>query len=211
MMKDDHHNPVQEKQVSLLHLPIIRLDAGRDPCAAADLECHVEDGIFGRTAILDSIQSAGTTASTRYNTIAHLVGFIVDHAAGSYLYANHVLDLVARGHLVVRSGCLSGLPRSLAEVYHLRCGLAFPTPESFSPVSRVLSICLAAAQPMRLKDIVGILGGSSDNGATWSDAVVMRNIVEDVRKFGMMLRVKEDRVEFEHSSVRDWLQDSSHR
>ena len=209
MMKDDPYNPVQEKQVSLLHLPIIRIDAGRDPCA--DLERHVEDGIFGHAAILDSIQSAGTTASTRYHTIARLVGFIVDHAAGSYLYTNHVLDLVARGHLVVRSGCLSGLPRSLAEVYHLRCGLAFPTPESFSPVSRVLSICLAAAQPMRLKDIVGILGGSSDNGATWSDAVVMRNIVEDVRKFGMMLRVKEDRVEFEHSSVRDWLQDSSHR
>ena len=43
MMKDDPHNPVQEKQVSLLHLPIIRIDAGRDPCA--DLERHVEDGL----------------------------------------------------------------------------------------------------------------------------------------------------------------------
>jgi hypothetical protein len=203
---------LQEEQLRLCNLPILRLDATRDVNAAADFERHVEDRIFSCAAILANMQAAGPpTPSAKYNTIARLFAFIVDHAAGSYLYANHILDLVARGHLAVRSGNLSCLPRSLAEVYHLHCSLAFPTVESFSTVSQVLSICLAAVQPLLLNDILHILRGWCDSGATSLGTATLANISVDLNKMSLMLRIKADRMEFKHASVRDWLQHSDHR
>jgi hypothetical protein len=202
---------LQEERLRLCNLPILRLDANNDASAAADFEHHVEERIFGCAAILNHIQAAGLTPSSKYNTIARLVAFIVNHAAGSYLYANQVLDLVARGHLAVRSGNLSCVPRTLTEVYHLHCSLAFPTVESFSITGLVLSICLAAVQPMLLKDILHILSGCCDSGASVHGAATLANIAVDLNKMWLMLRIKADRVEFRHTSVRDWLQDPDHR
>ncbi len=115
--------------------------------------------------------------------------------------------LVAQSHLTVRAGNLCRwLPRNLSEVYHLRCSREFPTPESFSRVSRMLSICLAAARPLSPRDLAGILR-ERDGGATECGAALVGNL----RKMAGMLQVEEGRVVFAHSSVRDWLQDDRHR
>ena len=149
----------------------------------------------------------------RYSIIARIVAFITDNAGGSYLYANHVLDLIAGGHLAVRSGILSGLPRNLAEVYHLHCELSFPTPESFHMFGRVLSICLAAVQPLLLKELPSFLRRRRcrDGGATRTDAADLATMSGDFRKVWLLMRIKREKVEFRHSSVRDWLQDPGHR
>ncbi len=184
------------------------MDATRDANAAADFERHVEEVIFRSAAILANIQACGSASITsKYTTIAKLFVFIVDNARGSYLYANHVMDLVAQSHLTVRAGNLCRwLPRNLSEVYHLRCSREFPTPESFSGVSRMLSICLAAARPLSPRDLAGILR-ERDGGATECGAAM----VDNLRKMAGMLQVQEGRVVFVHSSVRDWLQDDRHR
>jgi hypothetical protein len=175
---------------------------------AAEFERHVEEVIFRSAAILVNIQAVSTASITsKYTTIAKLVAFIVDNARGSYLYANHVMDLVAQSHLTVRAGNLCRwLPRNLSEVFHLRCSREFPTPESFSGVGRMLSICLAAARPLSPRDLAGILR-ERDGGATECGAAM----VDNLRKMARMLQVQEGRVVFAHSSVRDWLQDDRHR
>lgn len=114
----------------------------------------------------------------------------------------------------MRSGNLGCLPRNLAEVYHLYSSRAFPTADSFSGMSQVLAICLAAAQPLLLTDIVSIVlqqGGHFGGAGTGNGAAIALRVAEDLQKLGHMVRLREERLEFCHCSVRNWFQDPGHR
>ncbi|KAJ8880923.1 hypothetical protein PR048_017396 [Dryococelus australis] len=90
-----------------------------------------------------------TAASNQFRFSQYLAGL----AKGSFLFAKMTLDLLERGHLVVKSSGYKVLPVSLAQIFLLHFNLRFPTVRSFEQVSPILSVCLAALYPLTLLEI----------------------------------------------------------
>ena len=51
--------------------------------------------------------------------------YLTETSGGSFLFAKLVLDLIERGHLVIKSTSFKVLPVSLSEVFQLECNLKF--------------------------------------------------------------------------------------
>jgi hypothetical protein len=61
------------------------------------------------------------------------------------------LDLIERGHLVLKSSNYKVLPRTLSEVFQLEFNLKFPTSKSFENISTILCVCLATRHPLTIE------------------------------------------------------------
>ena len=57
-------------------------------------------------------------------------------ARGCFLYVKMVLDLLERGHLVIKSSSFNVLPLSLAEIFLLEFNLKFPSARAFQKVRK---------------------------------------------------------------------------
>ena len=94
--------------------------------------------------------------------------YLTEKAHGSYLFAKLVLDLLERGHLVIKSTSFKVLPVSLAEVFMLEFNLKFPTVQSFHNVADMLAVCLAAIRPMTVTEIFQAVNALAIHGQlTW--------------------------------------------
>ena len=65
---------------------------------------------------------------------ARITQFLVQVARGCFLYVKMVLDLLERGHLVIKSSSFNVLPLSLAEIFLLEFNLKFPSARAFQKV-----------------------------------------------------------------------------
>ena len=65
---------------------------------------------------------------------ARITQFLVQVARGCFLYVKMVLDLLDRGHLVIKSSSFNVLPLSLAEIFLLEFNLKFPSARAFQKV-----------------------------------------------------------------------------
>ena len=65
---------------------------------------------------------------------ARITQFLVQVARVCFLYVKMVLDLLERGHLVIKSSSFNVLPLSLAEIFLLEFNLKFPSARAFQKV-----------------------------------------------------------------------------
>ena len=80
---------------------------------------------------------------------ARITAYLTQVARGCFLYVKLSLDLLDRGHLVVKSSSgFNVLPMTLAQIYLLECNLRFPSERSFDKVRDLLQVALAALAPM---------------------------------------------------------------
>ena len=70
---------------------------------------------------------------------------------GCFLYCKLLLDLIERGHLVLKSSNYKILPVNLSEIFLLLFNLKFPTIRSFEKLCVILNVCLASLYPLTLK------------------------------------------------------------
>ncbi|CAG2057215.1 unnamed protein product, partial [Timema podura] len=127
----------------------------------------------------------------------HLAGL----AGGSFLFAKMTLDLLERGHLVVKSSGYKVLPVSLAQIFLLHFNLRFPTVRSFEQVLPVLSVCLAALYPLTLLEIYySVCSLQTDSFLPWDEFLARFKLLS-----GFLIKRLDNTFMFFHPSFREWL------
>ncbi|CAM9547135.1 unnamed protein product [Lampetra fluviatilis] len=113
---------------------------------SADLQAYVSSRVQSSCEIQQNV-SLGTG---RLDTIAlgRLGGHLCSLSRGSFLYLRLTLDLIERGHLVLKSSSYKVVPVSLAELYLLQCNMRFPTTSAFERVLPLLNVALASLHPL---------------------------------------------------------------
>ena len=114
------------------------------------------------------LQHDGSQIGPQERFLQHLT----QTSQGNFLFAKLVLDLIERGHLVIKSSSFKVLPVSLAEVFQLECNLKFTTVQSFSKVTDILSVCLASLVPLSVPEIYNAVNAlKKEPESNWQDFV----------------------------------------
>lgn len=120
---------------------------------------------------------------------------------GSFLFAKLTLDLIERGHLVIKSTSYKVLPVSLAQIFLLNFNMRYPTQTAYEKISSILSVCLAALYPLTLLEIFYSVN------ALVTEAPIEWN--EFLQRFKMLSGFLVKRIDntymFFHPSFREWL------
>ncbi|KAK3915593.1 Protein TANC2 [Frankliniella fusca] len=140
---------------------------------------------------------SGKTEQSRFSQ--HLASL----ARGSFLFAKLTLDLIERGHIVVKSSSYKVLPVSLSEIFLLHFNLRFPTLRSFEKVQPILSVCLAALYPLTLLELFYSVNSLlTDSYLSWEEFVQRFNILA---ASGLLVKRRDNTYMFFHPSFREWL------
>ena len=103
---------------------------------------------------------------------ARFTQHLTDASKGCFLFAKLVLDLITKGHLIIKSSSsFKVLPISLAQVFLLECNLRFSSIKSFEKASDILSICAASLTPMNCNQIFHTLNALRPEKSTWPEFV----------------------------------------
>lgn len=120
---------------------------------------------------------------------------------GSFLFAKLTLDLIEKGHLVVKSTSYKVLPVSLAQIFLLNFNLRFPTQTAYDKVSSILSVCLAALYPLDLKEIFYSVNALlTECPIEWADFLQRFKMLA-----GFLVKRIDNTYMFFHPSFREWL------
>lgn len=166
------------------------------------LQKDLNDYIAFRTNHSPQIQhniscSGRETSSSVGKFSQHLVNL----ARGSYLFTKLTLDLLERGHLVIKSTSYKVLPINLAQIYLLHFNLKFPTETAFNKVATMLSVCLATLAPLTLPDIFYTLNALNVNEPLeWDEFLQNFNMLS-----GFLVKRSDLTYMFFHPSFREWL------
>ncbi|KAL0269173.1 UNVERIFIED_CONTAM: hypothetical protein PYX00_006985 [Menopon gallinae] len=139
----------------------------------------------------------GVASTSQFRFSQHLLGL----SKGSFLFAKLTLDLLEKGHLVVKSSGYKVLPVSLAQIFLLHFNLRFPTLRSFEKVMPLLSVCLAAMYPLTLLEIfysINALYG--DKFLSWEEFLERFKVLS-----GFLVKRLDNTYMFFHPSFREWL------
>lgn len=124
------------------------------------------------------------------------VAAIADRAAGSFQYAETVLNEIRSGELHLDE--LDHLPKELGSLYYRFADRRFPGPTDFRVARSVLSVLLAAREPLTRAQLQSITRLDRDEVAATLDALSCFLTWD--------LGAEEDRVyRTAHKSVGDWL------
>ncbi|XP_016965795.1 protein TANC2 isoform X4 [Drosophila biarmipes] len=139
---------------------------------------------------------AGSQPQTKF--VSHLQSL----SRGSMLYAKLILDLIARGQLVIKSSSYKVLPVSLAQIFLLHFNLRFPTARSFEQAAPILNVCLAALYPLTLDEIFYSMEalGHGREALSWPDFMQRFKLLD-----GFLIKRLDNTYMFFHSSLREWL------
>ncbi|XP_037720684.1 protein TANC2 isoform X2 [Drosophila subpulchrella] len=139
---------------------------------------------------------AGSQPQTKF--VSHLQSL----SRGSMLYAKLILDLIARGQLVIKSSSYKVLPVSLAQIFLLHFNLRFPTARSFDQAAPILNVCLAALYPLTLDEIFYSMEalGHGREALSWPDFMQRFKLLD-----GFLIKRLDNTYMFFHSSLREWL------
>lgn len=140
----------------------------------------------------------GPTASASANRFCqHLLSL----CKGSILFAKLTLDLLERGHLVVKSSGYKVLPVSLAQIFLLHFNLRFPTVRSYEKVAPILNVCLAALYPLTLLEIFYSANALlADQFLSWPEFLDRFKLLS-----GFLVKRMDNTYMFFHPSFREWL------
>lgn len=175
-----------------------------DKCSLDErIKKDLMDYIQYRVETSQSIQ-VNITPVTKFFDGSPLERFIIhltETSFGSFLFAKLVLDLIERGHLVIKSSSFKVLPVSLSEVFQLECNLKFASVQAFAKVQDILSVCLASLVPLSVPDIYGAVNALKvEQDSNWQDFVSRFNLLS-----GFLVRRGDDTVMFYHPLFREWL------
>uniref|UniRef100_A0AAR2M046 Orc1-like AAA ATPase domain-containing protein n=1 Tax=Pygocentrus nattereri TaxID=42514 RepID=A0AAR2M046_PYGNA len=184
---------------SLLPFPIISLDDIHDNKAiVADLHSYLQHRMEHSTSILSNIAINGKAEPA---AVSKLSSHLVARSQGSYLYLKLTLDLLEKGHLVIKSSSYKVIPVSLCELYQLQCNMKFPSAAAFERALPVLNVALASLHPLTDEQLFRALNAGSLRGALeWSD------FQQRMEALSCFLIARRDRTRmFCHPSFREWL------
>jgi ankyrin repeat protein len=194
-----------DKAETVKDLPFLtlRMDGESDERPRQDLS----EFVFKRISSSESLLANITPASGRpvgEGPQARLKSFqkhLADAAKGCFLFVKLTLDLIERGHLVLKSSSFNLLPLSLSEVFLLEFNLKFPSLQSFRQVSDILSVALAALQPLTMVDIHQTVSALSVGPApSWTQFLESFRALE-----GYLVARRDQSVMFFHPLFREWL------
>ncbi|XP_022099780.1 protein TANC1-like isoform X2 [Acanthaster planci] len=120
---------------------------------------------------------------------------------GCFLYLKLTLDLIEKGHIVLKSASYKVLPINLSEVYLLLCNLKFQTTRAFERIAPILNIALASLYPLPDPLIFDVMNAGYIT--SYVDKDDFRQRIEMVSSF-LCLRKDGTRM-FYHPSFREWL------
>ena len=131
----------------------------------------IQTSVQGSTSVnLCSSESAGASCCLPTSPHQGFQKYLADTAKGCFLFVKLTLDLIERGHLVLKSSSFKVLPLSLSEVFLLELNLKFPTAQSFRGVAEILAVCLASLRPLTLEEIFHSVGALSlSPSLSWND------------------------------------------
>ncbi|KAG8189125.1 hypothetical protein JTE90_028664 [Oedothorax gibbosus] len=122
---------------------------------------------------------------------------------GCILYVRMTLDLIEKGHLVVKSSSYRVLPVSLNEVYTLSFNLKFTTIKSYERVSPLLQICLATLHPLTPSELFHTFNARFvSEGVEWAEFLERLEVLTSSH---FLVRRNEGSLMFLHPSMREWL------
>lgn len=162
------------------------------------MHAYVQHRVEHSASILTNITSNGKAEPAASSKLgSHLVG----RSQGSYLYLKLILDLLEKGHLVIKSSNYKVLPVSLTELYLLQCNIRFPTAPAFERALPILNVALASLHPLTDEQLFRALNAGSLKGALeWTD------FQQRMEALSCFLIGRRDRTRmFCHPSFREWL------
>ena len=167
------------------------------------IEADLSEYVSRRISKSQNIQRNITPQSGRQtdeNPQVKFQSYLVSIAKGGFLFVKMVLDLVDRGHLVIKNS-FNILPQSLSEVFMLEFNLRFPSVSSYRKVSDILSVCLASLHPLSISELYQTVSslyvGSVDS---WQEFLTTFKSLS-----GYLVTRRDDSVMIFHPTLRDWL------
>ncbi|XP_035658391.1 protein TANC2-like isoform X3 [Branchiostoma floridae] len=120
---------------------------------------------------------------------------------GCFLYLKLTLDLLEKGHIVVKTSSFKSLPVNLSEVFLLHCNLRFLSNKAFEKVLPVFNIALASLYPLRDDQIFQAMNAGYVTHLLLWEEFMQR--METISAF--LVRRRDGRRMFYHPSFREWL------
>ncbi len=154
-------------------------------------------GALASNAASASSNSRFESGTPQERFIQHLT----DLSNGNFLHTKHTLELIERGHLVLKSSGFKLLPVSLSEVFTLELNLRFHSSVTLfrKNAADILSVCLASSEPPTITEIFHSLTALSPD-LTWQEFVTHFNQLS-----GFLVRRGDDTVMFHHPALRRFL------
>ena len=163
------------------------------------LRINKSPAIQGNITPINNAKLEGTPSS-------RFVHFMVSAARGCFLYAKLTLDLVERGHLVIKSSSFNVLPLTLGEIFMLEFNLKFPSNRAFEKVKEILSVALASLTPLTPVEIFNSVNAlANENEAEvqplqWGEFLMRFSALS-----GLLVRRADETLMYFHPSLREWL------
>lgn len=130
--------------------------------------------------------------------------FMVQASKGCFLYTKMILDLIERGHLVIKSSTsFNVLPLTLSEIFMLEFNLKFPSSKAFEKVHDLLSAALSSLTPLTSVELfhsVNALVSDQAEQLQWGEFLMRFSALS-----GFLVRRADDTLMFFHPIFREWL------
>lgn len=128
-------------------------------------------------------------------------GHLQTLSKGSFLFCTLTLDLIEKGHLVLKSTNYKILPVSVPELFLLHFNLKFPSVRSFEKVSPILGASLASLYPLTTEEIFETM-----NSGYTQRYVSLEECQNRLQILSGCLHLRRDRTYvFFHPAFREWL------
>ncbi|RXG68833.1 Protein TANC2 [Armadillidium vulgare] len=188
----------------LLPFQRLSLDPDTTNTVANPILRDLADFVTFRCAHSPTIQSNITVPQGKLDGGSCLHRFtqhVIELSKGSMLFLKLLLDLVERGHLVMKSGSFKVLPQNLNEIFLLLFNLKFSSVRSFEKIQPILNICLAALNPLTLTEIYhSVNSGLLYKFLSWDEFLSRFKILNSF----LIKRIDETYMFF-HPALREWL------
>ncbi|XP_076304944.1 protein TANC2-like isoform X2 [Tachypleus tridentatus] len=170
-----------------------------------NLEQDMYDYLLFRISSSPAIRANISLANMKSEGCSYMrfANHLVSVSKGCMLYLKLTLDLIEKGHLVIKSSSYKVLPVSICELYLLCFNLKFTTIQSFDRVTSLLQCCLAALSPLTSLELYHTINaGILHQPITWQKFLQRLNILTTSN----FLIVRRDKtLMFAHPSLREWL------
>ena len=190
--------------VKTLPFLTLRMDnCDTDDRPGQDISEFIFKRISGSETLLANVTpSSGRPADENPQTrLKSFQKYLAEVAKGCFLFVKLTLDLIERGHLVLKSSSFKVLPQSLSEVFLLEFNLKFPSLQSFRKVSDILSVVLATLQPLTLAEIYQSVSALCVGaGPSWPQFCDSFRSLEDY-----LVTRRDESIMFFHPLFREWL------
>ncbi|KAM8933527.1 protein TANC1 [Pelodytes ibericus] len=177
----------------------ISLDAfseNKDICS--DLSAYIH---YRHTASQEVVNNISLNGRADAGTIGKLSDHLVTRSQGSYLYLKLTLDLIEKGHLVIKSSSYKVVPVSVSELYLLQCNMKFMTNSAFEKALPILNLALASLHPMTDEQIFqAINAGNVYPEQNWKDFQHRMDVLSC-----FLIKRRDKTRMFCHPSFREWL------